>query len=365
MTTRHPEATALADFIDGTANEVTVARVRTHLSLCAVCTVIIDGADDDPLLAGTPDLVALQQSLPPTLLGERWREALVELAVDVPASGQVWRVRVPDPFDDGPDLTDVVVVVSAGDDLLVAPVTTDQQESTDLWTVQLPIDGANMSVAAWVSLAQPVGYEALDVHLGDVDPAPVLALHRALRRGQHPPVGLATGGPVTEEMRTYRERLRSRLTLIGEARLTDLLTARAAETGEVDVVDALNSAGWSIRQVVEVTGLAPGDARAVKERRRALTDDQRGAVNAALGILTSPAAAAVPDGWVRAVATPLRRHRFEKVAAHRNVDRWKLRGEQVAEPAAARHNVGAAADWDTLAEHRLQRLEIEAGLRTD
>lgn len=364
MTTRHPEGTELADFIDGAADEVTTARVSAHLEVCAVCAAIVAGAGEEPIGADAPDLATLQQSLTAVLVPDLWRRALDELVVHSPAAGQVWRLRVPDPFGEGPELTDVVALVSAGDDLLAAPVTVDSQETTDLWTVQLPVTGTDMWVAVWVSLAQPVGYEALDVHLGDVDAEPILALHRALRRGQRPPAGLPTGGPVSEELRSYRDQLRSRLALIGEMRLTDLLATQQANSGDVDVVDAIESRGWGLRQLGEVAGLTARDAHAVMARQMTLTDEQREAVGRALGVSTSAGLVPLPDpGLVAAVTTPHRRHRFGAVAAHDGVDPWSFRAEQLALRPAARKAGATDADWDALVEQHLMRLEITAGLR--
>lgn len=363
MSTPHPEAIELADFVDGVADEVTTARVVAHLNTCAVCGAIVDGARQVRVEGDDPDLGAFAQRVAGELLPEQWRQALAERMVADPAAGQVWRLRTPDPFGDEPELTALVVVVTGGDDLLVAPVTTDPQESTDLWTAQLAVTGTDLTVAVWVSLAQPVGYEALDVYLGDVDASAVLALHRALRRGQRPPAGLVLGGPVTSELREYREQLRAHLTLLGELRLTDLLAETLDEATDVDVVDAIKAAGWGLRQLGEVANLLPGDARAVMNRGLALTETQRAAIEAALGVSTRVVVALPAPGLVRAVATPWRRHRFEKVAEVCQSDRWLFRAEQVAQPVAARNNAGEAADWDALVEQRLMRLEVEAGLR--
>lgn len=361
--TPHPQATELADFVDGVADEATAARVAAHLRSCTFCAAIVEQARQVQVEGDEPDLGAFKQRVAGELLPQQWRRALVEQAVADPAAGQVWRLRTPDPFGDGPELTSVAVVVTAGDDLLVAPVTTDPQESTDPWTAQLVVADTNLLLAVWVSLAQPVGYEALDVYLGDVDASAVQVLHRALRRGQQPPAGLVLGGPVTPELREYREQLRSHLTLLGELRLTDLLAETLDEVTDVDVVDAIKAAGWGLRQLGEVADLLPGDARAVMHRGLALTETQRAAIEAALGVATRVVVALPAPGLVRAVATPWRRHRFEKVAEVRQSDLWLFRAEQVAQPVAARNNAGEAADWDALVEQRLMRLEVEAGLR--
>jgi len=364
VTTPHPEAIELADFVDGVADDVTAARVGKHLRTCAICAAIVEEARLVPVADDEPDLAAVAQRMSGELLPEKWRRGLVEQNIADPQAGQVWRLRTPDPFGDGPEVTGIAVVVTVGDDLLVAPVTADPQESTDPWTVHLPLDGAHFAVAVWVSLAQPVGFEALDVYLGDVEQAAVLAVHRALRRGQQPPAGLVLGGPVTPELREYRERLRSHLTLLGELRLTDHLSEANDEATSVDVVDAIRAAGWDLRRLGRETGLHAADARAVMNRSLALTESQQAAVNSALGMSASASVVPLPaPAFVRAVATPWRRHRFEKVAQVRQSDLWLFRAGQVAQPMAARNNAGEAADWDALVEQRLRRLEIEAGLR--
>lgn len=364
MTVRHPEGIELADFVDGVADDVTTARVAAHLRTCVICAAIVENALGVQVTGGEPDFAVFAQQVSGEVLPQQWRHALVKNAVTDPAAGQVWRLRTPDPFGDGPELTGIAVVVTTGEDLLVAPVSTDPQKSTDLWTAQLPVIGTQIVVAVWVSLAQPVGYEALDVHLGDVDPASVLAVHRALRRGQQPPAGLVLGGPVTPELREYREQLRAHLTLLGELRLTDRLPQAAEEAASVDVVDAMAAAEWDLRRLGEVADLQAGEARAVFNRTRALTQTQLAAVSAALGVVTSAGVVQLPAaGLVQAVATPRRRHRFEMVAKARQCDLWLFRAEQVAQPLAARNNTGEAADWDSLVEQRLMRLEVEAGLR--
>lgn len=363
MHTPHPDVTELADVVDGVADEVTTARVATHLRGCAICAAVVDEAKQVLVDDVQPDRAALTERLGLALLPQQWGRALTEQGGTDPTVGQLWRLRVPDPFDDSPELTGLVVVVTAGEDLFVAPVTADSQEGTDLWTVQLAVIGTDLVLAVWVSLAQSVGYEALDVYLGDVDAAAVQSLHRALRRGQQPPAGLILGGPVTPELSEYREGLRSRLTLLGEPRLTDALAEVADEPADIDVVEAIKSAGWDIRRLHEVTGLAPGDARAVLNRSRALPDAQRLVVSNALGVATRATVAQMPsDGWVRAVATPRRRGRFEAVAQRQGTEPWVFRADQLTRQPAARKNAGDDPDWDTLAEQHLRRLESAVGL---
>lgn len=356
----HPAEHELADLLDGLLDGPDRDRVERHVDACRVCAHALAGAAVDVPELPTP---AAQPAGLPALPDAVWRR-LGQGTVTAPAAGQVWRLRAGTP--DG-EVAQLGVVVRAGDDLLVAPATADEPPATDLWTVQLEVDTAGTAVAVWVSLAAPVGIEVLDVHVGSVDAHPLLRLHQALRRGEQPPRGLVSGRVPDAELDAYRAQLASRMTALSEARVVpaDDLTddEQDAETGS-DLVDALQQAGWDLLRLKEFLGVTASQARLVLQREQTLTEAQAERVRAALGVTGAAPAVTAPAGWVREVAAPTRRRRFEVIAGARGEDPWRFRAEQAHAYAqqAARGHHGDDTDWSALVDQHLTRLEDDAGL---
>jgi hypothetical protein len=361
----HPAEHELADLLDGLLDGPARESVTQHVESCRVCRHVLAGVGpDDPDLPGTAAPVAALPVLPDAV----WRR-FAHAAVAAPAAGQVWRLRAGTP--DG-EIAQLAVVLRVDDDLLVAPVTADDPAATDLWTTQVELDTAGTALAAWVSLSGRVGIEVLDVHVGSVDPEPLLRLHRALRRGEQPPHELRTGRMPDAELDAYRAQLSARMTALSEARLVlaDGVSEGefpAAETGG-DLVDALKAAGWDdLSRLKELLDVAASDARRVLERKQPLTPAQADQVRAALGVAASAPVVAAPPGWVRELSDPSRRRRFEVVAGALGRDPWRFRAEQV--PAytqqAARGSHGEDLHWAALVDQHLVRLERDAGLHPE
>ncbi len=360
----HPYEHELADLIDGALDSRRTTELREHVSTCVACQVVLQSAGDGVEGVSNPNDSAGGGAVLPEVL----RTALVSEQVAPPLPGQLWRLRGQDPWETG-EIADLAIIVAVDNELLVAPVTADPQLATDLWTAQLTVLGTDITVAVWVSLTAAVGWEVLDVHLGAVEANAVSELHTAIRRGHEPPRGWRLGRVVDEELQHYRESLRSRFIKLSESRLV-AIGAQDDELegsdGSIDGVTALKKAGWTPTQLKTVTGLSAAQARAVLDGHRTLTSSQANAVGAALDTqVTIPAVQPVP-GWLQAIATPIRRHRFERVATvTRGGDAWQLRAQQAQEHlVAARGNVGSEVDWEALAEQQLVRLETDAGLRS-
>ncbi len=101
------------------------------------------------------------------------------------------------------------------------------------------------------------------------------------------------------------------------------------------------------------------------DRRQQLTAEQLDRVGDALGLAVSGAHPVVDWRWVRVVADPVRRQRFEAVATARSEEPWTLRSVEAASPhlQAARKNEGSWHDIVQLVENRLHDLEVAASLR--
>lgn len=368
----HPAEHELADLLDDLLDATSRVRVTAHITNCPVCRYVLDRAS--AALPPPAPVRAAELSQWPHL-PDRVRRRLVEATVADPVPGQVWRLRGGGP---GGELAELAVIVRVGEELLVAPATADEQAATDLWTVHVPLDGTVAPLAVWVSLSAVVGWEVLDVHLGSVDSEVLLRVHRALRRGERPPSGLHTGRIPDEEIQAYRTQLSTRMGVLSQSRLVvameddldedrfDVDFTRPA-TGVSDLLEALREAGWDLGRTKEVLGVSASQARLVLERRRPLTQDETVRLREALGIAAAaPIVAPPPGGWVRELAAPARRRRFEAVAKARGEDPWTFRSEQAWAyvQLAARGHRGGEPDWAELVEEHLARLEAAAGLNT-
>jgi hypothetical protein len=346
----HPEEYELADLLDGTLEQERAHQFREHLADCAACREVL-GQAGAPFAAATTATAGTARTvrLPTAVV-----ETLKDLRVTRPMPGHVWRLRAPNP--DGPgEIAELVVLLEVEDDVLVAPATSDLAENTDMWTVPSTMAGTDVIFTVWTSLAMPLGLETLDVYLGDIEPDPLLEAHRRLRRGLEPLGEARRHRHVDDELRAYREMLRAQLALFSEARLVDSHRDEAL----IDVRAALAEAQWTPSKLRVVTGISAGEARAVLTGQADLTDDQIRNVELELGGIFTPGSSAVPPGKLRAVASPVRRHRYAAVAQFRGVDPWAFRAEQAHFALAARHNLGADDDWEFLVEQHLRRLESE------
>lgn len=363
----HPAEHELADLLDGLLDATSHKQVTAHVTECPVCRYLLDRAA--PPLPPATLVRAIERSHWPQL-PEQVQRRLVDGHVTEPAPGQVWRLR--GPSTDG-ELAELAVIVRVDEELLVAPATADERAATDLWTVQLHLNDTGVPLAVWVSLSAAVGWEVLDVHLGSVDSDLLLRVHRALRRGEQPPRGLSTGRIPDEEVQAYRTQLSARMTALSESRLVSAVENDLARNGDDfepahpvseggDLVEALRDAGWDLGEVKEVLGVSASQARLVLERQRPLTPDQAARVREALGVSAAAPVLAPPARWVRELAAPARRRRFERVAAARGEDPWEFRAEQAWAQLAARGHRGAEPDWAQLVEQHLARLEAAAGL---
>lgn len=348
----HPHEYELADYKDNSLNDVTTARIKEHLSICPACRATLDQFGEDPC----PNIPSKIQWVHPPTLPRTIRDALREHRVAVPAPGQVWRLRGTQTAS-GEELLGLAVVLRADEELLVAPVTTDPREATDLWTLQTAIDGT--SVSAWMALQCPMGYEVLDVLLGQVDHVPLLEVHRAFRRGERPPLQWSMGRHLDDELRLHRDRIRDSFIALSEIRVDGSTAAEVACTDSdvPSVSDQVSQAGWDVVSIAATLGISPGQARGVLTGVVTLTSEQARQLGVDPG---SPAASSRPEpGWVRAVAGPELRPRYEHEAQRRHEDPWSFREECLHSLIAARGNRGDAAHWFSLAEQQLQRLEAE------
>ncbi len=258
----------------------------------------------------------------------------------------------------------LVAVLDVADDVLVAPVTADEPAQCDLWTVQVPLAGMDVVLAVWVSLETSIGWEALDVHVGDA-PADILEqVHLALRRGQEPPRGLALGRGLDEPLRRRRNRLREELADFADARLWEV-PEDDDEDGQpvLNAGAALTQAGYGIGDVKSLLGLSAKQARHVLDESHPLDAVQLDKVSAATSASVRNAAEVVPVGWVKALADPSLRADFDEIAQARGCDAWQLRSEQVALMPAARSSRGHDADYASLARDLIKALRRHAGLR--
>lgn len=354
----HPLEHVLADYLDGALPDGESAQVSDHLAHCPACRAVVDSATDAlrSVWAGAGAVAAVQATLPMSLL-----TALSEMRVADPAPGQVWRLRAT-VVPSAEELVQLAVVLRAGDDLLVAPVTTDPREATDLWTLQSPLGETSEPVAAWVSLQTPVGCEALDVLLGQIDTEALLAVHRAFRRGEQPPRGLPLGRPLDDELVVYRDQLRAAFVVLSDVRFDTELSPGNADVdddSQVSLVEALTRDGWTVANLSLTADITPHQAREVLSGRRDLTPEQRQRVGIAHPAVTGVAPSPADREWASAVSRPEFRHRFERQADRRHLNGWQFRLTQAREPAAARGNRGSAVDWYELVDQRLRRLESE------
>jgi hypothetical protein len=356
----HPAEHELADLLDGLLRGSDRDGVEQHVAACPVCSQVVGGAADDAPEIAPPDTAGTGL---PTLPDPVWRRLAMGV-VTAPAPGQVWRLRGGTPAG---EVAQLVAVIRADEELLVAPVTADEQAATDLWTLQLDLDSADTALAVWVSLSAVVGAEVLDVHLGSVDAGPLLEAHVALRRGEQPPRGQRTGRQPDAELHAYRAQLAAHMSALSEARLLPEVAFLDDEPvgAAGDLVDALREAGWDLLRLKALLGVTASHARRVLQREQGLTEAQAEQVRAALGVAVAAPAVTAPAGWVREVAAPARRRRFERVAGARGADSWQFRAEQALAYAqqAARGHHGDDPDWAALVDQHLARLEDDAGLR--
>lgn len=362
---RHLREVELADYLYGSLNADDEKQVRVHLDACTACSEMTNAA-----ALALPELNPAAASTQLPTLPEEFRDALAAMRVASPDEGQLWRLRGRGEHGDVAALG--AIVRREDDHVWVVPVTPDPQEATDLWTAQLRIATTNLVMAFWTSLATPVGYEVLDVWLGWTDVQPIKDLLRAQRRGEEPPSGLDLGRRLDEELAAYRADLGAECLELQGARLVP--DAAEDDTGDVterdddapaDLVEELSRAGWSPSRLKTVAGgLTSGEAGDVLSGARRLDDDQLARVAAALGTDVASSPATIDWRWVRAVAYPTRRHRYERLAAVAATDPWDYRSRLAAKPGAvaARKSEGSIADWDQLAEQQLAALELKAGL---
>lgn len=349
----------IADYLDGELDARAAADAAAHAAACPVCASTIAAAAPDGAVPDAPG-PADAGAFPAAALPEPFHRALAERSADDPRPGQLWRLRADDPWEPG-EVAALGVVVAVEPEILVAPATSDDPTTTDLWTASLPVAGTGAEVAVWAALAAPVGPETLDVLLGAVDPDAVQLLHRALRRGSEPPRGMRLGRVPDAGLSEYREQLRGRFAKLSECRL--LARADGADEGAgIGLADAMAAAGWRTRDLKVATGLTASQARDAAEGRLALTPGQAASVERALGVALAAQADRPPAAWVRAVSAPRRRSRFESVACATGQDPWRLRADQARAPRAARTAAGTETDWEALAEQQLRELEAAAGL---
>jgi hypothetical protein len=373
----HLRETELADYIDGVLADDRAKDVRLHLETCTLCSELHAGAATDvPSGATRRTNAAALSSVTGPALPQVLREALDAGLAGSVGAGQLWRLR--GPAYDGGEVTALAAIARVDENsVLVVPVTPDPQEATDLWTVQLPVSDTKLEMACWTSVATPVGFEVLDVLVGWTTVAPITDLLRAQRNGQAPPDGLRLGRQIDEELAAYRADLHVEFAQLQDARLVpddsgaDDDDAGGTGTGGVDtprtdVVEAMLAAEWTPARLKATTGdLTAGEARAVLDRRQQLTAEQLDRVGDALGLAVSGAHPVVDWRWVRVVADPVRRQRFEAVATARSEEPWTLRSVEAASPhlQAARKNEGSWHDIVQLVENRLHDLEVAASLR--
>jgi hypothetical protein len=348
----------LADYLYGSLDVDVEKQVRQHLDACAACSERTNGAS-----VSLPEMESEGATYQGPALPELFREAIASRRVASPDEGQLWRLR--GPGENGEVAVLGAIVRREDDHVWVVPVTPDAQEATDLWTVQLRVANTDLVLAFWTSLATPVGYEVLDVWLGWTDAHPLKELLGAQRRGEDPPDGFDLGRRLDEELAAYRADLGAELIELQEARL--VADTEAVAPGDIagDVVADLAEAGWAPSKLKSVTGdLTSGEAGDVLAGRRKLTGDQLTRVSEALGKDVQTTAAGVEWRWLRAVGYPTRRHRYERLAQHDQIDPWTYRSQVALNPAAvaARKSEGSIADWDQLAEQQLVALERDAGL---
>jgi hypothetical protein len=360
--TRHPAEFELAEHLDGTAEPDRAADIASHVSACPACARMLDLAGPVSTTPARPlatedaaiDL-AKTATVPDSLL-----EALRSRRVASPAVGQIWRLRAPS-IETGGQHSRLVVVLQADDDVLVAPVTPDPQNQTDLWTLQVPLTNTEVTLAAWISLEASVGWEVLDVLVAETPAEPLMTVHTALRRGQEPPPGLTLGRGLDDELGRRREALRDEL--------ADFATARLWDDDDVDEYTAtataghaLKNAGLGVSDVKALLGLTARDARRVLEDALPLRGAQLGLLSDATGMPVRNGSDVVAPGWVRALANPELRPDFDDIADAMGRDAWQLRADQVALQPAARGSQGQDADYAALARDRIRVLRADAGL---
>ena len=342
----------LADYQDGLLNEGDVARITEHLSICPACRVILDQFADHP----GPEVPTASSWTQTAILAPTIRAAFQEHRVAAPEAGQVWRLRGTQ-SGSGEELLELAVILRAGDELLVAPVTTDSREATDLWTLQTTLDGT--PVSAWVSLQCPMGYEVLDVLLGQLDVEALLDVHRAFRRGEQPPRGWPLGRHLDDELRLHREDIRAAFIPLSEIRIDSAAVEELDGAGDEtpSLASQLKKGGWDVVSLAQATGITAKQARGALSGTAGLSSEQQ----LAAGIVPGAAQAwpQLDPGWVAAVARPELRPRYEREARRRHEDPWSFREQCLREPIAARGNRGETAHWFELAEQQLQRLEAE------
>src|SRR6478609_1696157 len=337
----HPAEYELADLQDAWDSHADLdphselGAVSAHVAECPVCRAVLTRAGTEAL--PTPERVAAGTYA----LDSNVLLALVEHHTSRPAAGQVWRLRAPSP--DGPgEVAGLVAVVDAGDDVLVAPFTSDAPEQSDMWVQHLQLARTEITLGAWVSLATRVGLESLDVHVADVDPGPLVETWRCLRRGETPPTENAGTRALDAELRSYREQLRAGLGAFAAARLVP--QTQAADEG-IDARTAIVQANWAPSVLARTVDTTPGRARKILQGLADLTAPEIETVAAELGTTLIGGPSAVPGGKLRAVATPMRRHRFEVLAEAQGLDGWLYRAEQCHFTLAARASKGTDSDW--------------------
>jgi hypothetical protein len=373
---QHPLDFVLADYSDGLLQEPEQSQVADHVAGCVLCSSIVagtapaEGAFNTRGWKTPQELLASQARFP-----EFVTHALQDAVVTAPAPGQLWILR-------SDEVSHLAVIAAVDEDVAVLPVTADEQGATDVWTAQLALvpgrsAGGHETVdqgpvlACWTSLEAIVGVEVLDVYLGDVDADALARVRRAYRRGQQPPTDLALGRVVTgdepgvAELRSYRRDLASTFGRLSDARLdADITDIAGIADGAVALDLAVALQGLTPTTLAAVLDEPVGRAREVLEGRQPSTDELT-RIAAHVGAASVSGGHAPPERpWVRALGSPARRRRFAAVAATHGRSEWEQRREAAwSEPIAARHNRGAEADWEALAEAKLRELEHDAGLR--
>lgn len=348
----HPFEFELADYLDGTLSPEAANRVQMHLQACPSCAAQV-ALGQGGAVATVPD-PARTATLPTvpalTLTAVRQRR------VSPPTPGQVWRLRVPDGNRELTALA-VLVQVDPDGDLVVAPATSDPRTATDLWTAQLPVLSGGVELAVWVSLETSIGWEALDVHVDDVDAATVDRLHTALRRREQPPRDLTLGLVPDDAVRTARRALRALYDQIAAARLVEIEDADEA----VPLANVIEERQLSLEHVAKlVPDLTAGQVFATIKNKASLSTDQLNILSAELGVRLAGSSGGRP--WAREVARPTYRQEFEDIAAAAGVDGWERRRRSAHELVRARGNDESPHALAVLMRHHLDALRAAAGL---
>ena len=346
----HPLLTELSDYLDGTAREGDLARIRDHLESCRECRVILQHASDSARV-DLPGIAEWSAQLDSGLVTALRSEA------PEPKAGQLWRLR----WDDTSVLS--VVLRVKGEDVIVAPVGLDEWMADDYSIVVSP-DWSPLGIAfaIWVGLEAVVPLVVLDVCFGEVDALDQIA---AVRHAEHKGVlveeAILVGSPIftaSDERSQYRRDLS-----LAMGRLSDATWLESSNNQGHELTPSLVELLEPVdpRRLAHVLKLDAPSTFALMSGERLLTPEEAALVGSLIdvdGVTILNAIPPVPPGLVHELSHPIHRQeifRRAQSSGHSENEERRLALRELLPVAARRAGDEAAPlDWRRLVRDRFE-----------